>query len=128
MNRNRAAGPSGGETPAKRQRHYGDDEIVQKQLRDYFSEFGPDETDVRRGPDGRALREKLLYGMEMARSGAVKVVFGARYYRDLKIIYRNPTGVFTGLISAKQYLSISPSLLRAITDTKRSPADWTLIQ
>ena len=93
--------------------------LCKNKLRDKLSEFGPDETDVRRGLDGRTLRDKLLYDMEMARSGGVRVVFGARYCRHLKMIYRNPIGGFTALKPAKQDLSISRALLRAITATKR---------
>ena len=113
---------------AKRSRCYSDDELVQKKIKDNFPGFAPEETDVRKGSDGRTLRAKLLYDLQQSKLPGVKLSFGAKYYRDLKAIYRNPNGAFTALRCDTQDLQISPALLRALTATKRSPADWTLIQ
>ena len=113
---------------SKRSRCYSDDELVQKKIKDNFPGFAPEETDVRKGSDGRTLRGKLMFDLQQSRLAGVKLSFGAKYYRDLKAIYRNPNGAFTALRCETQDLQISPALLRALTATKRSPADWTLIQ
>ena len=41
-------------------RDFTPEQVVAKKLADNFRNFGPEATDVRLGPDGRTLRERLM--------------------------------------------------------------------
>ena len=56
-----ALGEGGGSSGAVGKRHQTQEGVIQQKLRDNFKHLGPSETDVVKGPDGRALRERLQH-------------------------------------------------------------------
>lgn len=50
--------------------------LVQQKIRDNFKDFGPEETDVRKSPCGKTLRETLLADYLASKANPKHVAFG----------------------------------------------------
>lgn len=110
--------------PGKARRLLTNESIVQQKIRDNFKHFGPEETDVRKGPDGLTLRARLLADLATAKQqGDGSVIFGKLYYDTLKSIYAKPCVPHVALLPADPDLVVNPALVKAMLAAQKAKPD-----